>query len=117
MAEGSFIYSIKSYMSGEPSTESIVAVEPTTALSIKKSDWQKILGLSMGMSHLALYLMEQYLYICDERLRMLKYPAQDRYLDFTTNHKDIAARIKPQYLASYLGISRSTLFDFRKKRI
>jgi hypothetical protein len=63
-----------------------------------------------------LKVTEKYLLLYDERVRSLKLPAKERYMRFQKQFPEISSKVKLSYLASYLGLSRSSLNIIRAKK-
>lgn len=116
MPEGGFAYSITSYLTNSPSSEAIVAEEDTLVVAITKPNLEQLFLSSAAFTRIALYFTEQYLSRYDERVRGLRLQPEECYKRFQSQYPLLEARVKLNHLASYLGISRSTLCQLRKRR-
>ncbi|MEO6901820.1 MAG: Crp/Fnr family transcriptional regulator [Bacteroidia bacterium] len=115
--ENSFVYSPSSFIQNKPSIETIQLLEDSTFICMNKNDLEEMFIMFPETTYMALKITERYLLINDSRARALRLPANDRYLLFQKQYPGVVSRIKVQYLASYLGLSRSCLNLFRSKII
>jgi len=113
--ENNFVVDINSYNQGIPSAEYAQAItyceyivlskEAMNELSMTIIDWDKIIakitakGLSEKVNKISPMMVED---------------ATERYLKFLNNFPTLANRIPLSYLASYLGITQSSLSRIRK---
>lgn len=116
VADTDFIYSPVSFIQQKPSFETIQLLEDSIVLSISREDLEKIYKKHPEVMYLSLRIMEKYVLLCDERVRSLRLSAEERYWRFQRQFPQIVARVKVQYLASYLGLSRSSVNQVRSKK-
>ncbi len=117
VVENDFVYSPSSFIQNIPSIETIQLLEDSAIICIGKKELEEMFRKLPEATYLALKITERYLLIHDQRARALRLPANDRYILFQKQYPGITSRVKVQYLASYLGLSRSCLNLFRSKRI
>ena len=112
--EGELAISVYSFFSQQPSFEAIEALEDCTLLRLSHEKLSLLYRQHLEFNYIARYLTEQY-YIRSEAkanaLRMLS--AKERYLDLLENRPQLLARVPLGYIASYLGITQSTLSRIR----
>lgn len=113
--ENNFFADINSYNQGIPATEYIQAVTDCTYLSFSKKvlnelsmtiiEWDKIIAkiTSKGLAEKV-----------NKISPMMSEDAKERYLSFFKKFPNLANRIPLSYLASYLGITQSSLSRIRK---
>lgn len=116
VAENNFVVDINSYNQGIPSTEYAQAVthckycvlskEAMNELSMTITTWDKIIAkiVAKGFAEKV-----------NKISPMMTEDAGERYLKFLANFPTLANRIPLSYLASYLGITPSSLSRIRKK--
>lgn len=113
--ENNFVVDINSYNQGIPSAEYIQAItdckyialskEAMNELSMTIIEWDKIIakitakGLAEKVNKISTMMTED---------------ATERYLKFLANFSTLANRIPLSYLASYMGITQSSLSRIRK---
>lgn len=113
--ENNFVADINNYNQGIPSTEYLQAVTDCKYLVLSKSamnelsmtiiEWDRIVskitakGLAEKVNKISPMMTEN---------------ATERYLKFLTNFPALANRVPLSYLASYLGITQSSLSRIRK---
>lgn len=113
--EGGFRYSVLSNVHQKPSLEYIEALEDTKVCSLKQKDIYNLINFSSNFAQIYARLLEQYLCIYDQRHRSMQLKPEERYMRFKMQYPKLESRLKIEYLASYLGIGRSTLLELRKK--
>lgn len=116
VSDNDFIYSTASFIQQKPSFETIHLLEDSTVLCLTFQDLNEIHGKYPETIYISLKITEQYLLLYDERVRSLRLSAEERYLRFQKQFPQIVAKVKVQYLASYLGLSRSSLNTLRSKK-
>ncbi|MGN6420181.1 MAG: Crp/Fnr family transcriptional regulator [Pseudobacter sp.] len=114
--ENHFIADVASLNQGIPAVEYVQAVTDCTYIAISKNaldelsmtivGWDMIIGkiTAKGMSDKVNRISP-----------MMADDAKERYLRFLTNFPTLANRIPLSYLASYLGITQSSLSRIRRK--
>ena len=104
------------FLSGEPSTLFIDAIEASDLMQIDHPSHQRILdsvpgyaaAYQVGLQRLAAAMAKR---VIDS----VSAPALDRYLDFVASYPTLLQRVPLRMLASYLGMSPETLSRIRKK--
>ena len=114
--ENNFVVDINNYNQGIPSTEYLQAVTDCKYVALSKAamnelsmtiiDWDKMVSKITAKG-----LAEK----VNKISSMMPEDATERYLKFLTNFPTLANRVPLSYLASYLGITQSSLSRIRKK--
>lgn len=108
--EGSIVFSMDEVYYGQKSEENIEALEPLEGYRIQIA---KLLDLINNNLEWAIWWgkihQNEYRRIHRSHKERLSLPAADRYRMFYEQFPDVCKRVKRSYIASYLGISLSTL--------
>lgn len=115
--EKSLLTGLDSYITGQPSNFSVIALEPTAITFISKADIESLccrhrcleVALRSFFSVIALHMMSRI-------SEMLEEDATTRYNGFITANKELFNRISLGDLASYLGITQVSLSRIRAKK-
>lgn len=113
IGDGEFIYSTASYVRQKPSFECIQLIENSEYFSIVKEDLEKLQLKHPEVAILTIKILEKYLSIYDSRVRFLRLSANERYERYCHEFPNIAHHVKMEYLATFLGISRSSISKLR----
>lgn len=119
--EGHIIYSEISFVTRSPSPVIIEAIEPTSLISIKHEDLQRLFGEMPQLERLARLLLSDLFIKKDNRdFLYLSKTTRERFLDYVQSHPHILQRVPQKYIASYLDIKPETFSRLkhllRKKR-
>ncbi|WP_341904882.1 Crp/Fnr family transcriptional regulator [Fluviicola taffensis] len=115
MDENRFIADINSYNQGIPSTEYAQAVTDCEYLAFSKEGMEELSLTIVGWDAIISKITAKGL--ADKLTRISSMMAEDateRYLHFLTNFPGLANRIPLSQLASYLGITQSSLSRIRR---
>jgi CRP-like cAMP-binding protein len=106
---------INSFREETPSAEYIEAVTDCRILVFSKQDFTELAALIPGWQDLFVKITS---YVLENKLRvtsnMLAQDAQTRYLNFIDHYPGLVNRVPLAMLASYLGITPSSLSRIRK---
>jgi CRP/FNR family transcriptional regulator, anaerobic regulatory protein len=116
VSQNDFFYSTASFIHEKPSFESIQLLEDSIVISIEKKDMDYLFQIYPETTYVSLKITQQHLLLHDERVRSLRLTARDRYCHFQEKYPEISAKVKIQYIASYLGLSHSHLSHLRMKK-
>ena len=106
---------IQSFISGEPSKFYIEAIEDTQYLSISKVAFERLLSESPEWQIVVRKIWEETIVNIIDRLTAFQFQtAEQRYLELIQD-PDYLQMIPQKYLASYLGITPTSLSRLRKK--
>ena len=115
-AENDFMYSPFSFITQNPSFETIQLLENSTIICIHKRDIDELHQKFPQAAYLSYKITERYLLLYDARIRALRLSAEERLDHFKKQYPHLALRVQMAHLATYLGISRSCLSHLRTKR-
>ncbi len=115
--EGHGVSCIDSMIGNKPSLLSIETVEPCTIISLEKKDLELILlknpGLRENMLEILFKRFENYAHLFLSRIRDTP---QERYHNLVKSHPEIIKRVPQHYIASYLGITPTSLSRIRNRK-
>ena len=115
-SEGWWMADLSSFLTGEPSSFNMDALEDAELLLITKPSWELLLQKIPKLEHYFRILVQNHLVTTQKRLlQSLSEQAEERYLNFTKTYPDCVQRVPQHMIASYLGISRETLSRIRKQ--
>lgn len=111
------VASIDSLMTRQPSIFTIESIEPTTIISVRKSDFEELFSVYPE-------LKEEFQQMTFRRFRnyaqlflsRIKDSPKERYDDLLKNNPEIIKRIPQHYIASFLGITPVSLSRIRNKK-
>lgn len=113
--ENNMLVDLKSFEANIASSEYVQAVTDCKLYVISKTDWDDILNTIVAWESIAGKIFRKALIQKYERKSsLLEQDATTRYLLFMEKFPGVANRIPLGYLASYLGITQSTLSRIRK---
>ncbi|RYU94275.1 Crp/Fnr family transcriptional regulator [Emticicia agri] len=113
--ENNFVADINSYNQEIPSTEYIQAITPCTYLVLSKSAMKDLSMTIIEWDAIVAKITAKGLADKVNKISpMMAEDATERYLSFLEKFPKLANRIPLSYLASYLGITQSSLSRIRK---
>ena len=114
--EGWTISDLFSFLTGEPATYNIDALENSELVIISKSAHEEMLQkFHKYETYMRLQITGAYLAM-QKRLNSINtLSLEERYLDFTTIYPNIVQRVPQHMIASYLGFQPETLSRIRRK--
>jgi len=113
--ENNFLADVNSYNQGIPSTEYIQAITDCEYFVLSKTDMEELSMTIIGWDAIIAKITAKGLAEKVNRISpMLTEDAKERYLKFLSNFPTLANRIPLSYLASYLGITQSSLSRIRR---
>ena len=115
VAENEFIYSPASFILQKPSIETIELLENTTYLSISKKDLENTYQAYPETAYVSLKINQKYILLFEERAKLLRLSADERYARFEIQYPYLKGRLKMEHLATYLGLSRSSIQSIKNK--
>jgi CRP-like cAMP-binding protein len=111
------VASIDSFMNNQPSLFSIESIEPSIILTIGKDTFKKLLQtypeLESGFQDFIFQRFGNYARLF---LSRIKDTPKERYEDLIKNHPEIIKRVPQHYIASYLGITPTSLSRIRNRK-
>ncbi|HEX8316270.1 MAG TPA: Crp/Fnr family transcriptional regulator [Flavisolibacter sp.] len=114
--EGWWIADLYSYLTDEPSTFTIDALEEVELLVITRPAWEELMLKVPKLEHYFRVLVQNHLIATQRRLlQTLTQTAEEKYVKFADAYPACIQRVPQHMIASYLGISRETLSRLRKQ--
>ena len=114
--EGSFITDLFSFLTSEPSTYNIDAIEDSELVLITKSASDELRKLSSKYQELIFQeTSEAYIQLARRITSTISLGLDERYIDLITHYPDIIYRVPQHMIASYMGLTPETLSRIRKR--
>lgn len=114
--EGWTISDLYSFMTSEPATYNIDALEDSELILITKSAHEEILkSVPKFETYYLMQLTGAYLAMQKRITSIISLSLEDRYLYLTKLYPDIVQRVPQHMIASYMGLTPETLSRIRKK--
>lgn len=105
-----------SYLSEEPSPFFVETLEPTVTAKIKTSDIKVLASTSTAVQEKFSELVNKaFLSVDKKSYDFANKEAKDRYLEFAKENPEIIRRAKQEHIASYLGITPSSLSRIKRE--
>ncbi|GLB48330.1 Crp/Fnr family transcriptional regulator [Neptunitalea lumnitzerae] len=115
-AEGWFISDMLSFLTEEPATFNIEAVENSELVLISKSAHEELLKLSPKYETFIRELITNAYIALQKRINANNSQSiEERYEDFIHNYPDITKRVPQHMIASYMGTTPETISRIRKR--
>lgn len=116
--KGYFSTDLSSFVFDAPSRFIIQALVDTEIYSINKTDYKKIGELVPQWNEIEKIFILRCFTIIEERVfSHLSMSAEERYLSFFENNKELFNQVPLQYIASMLGMTPETFSRIRKKQL
>lgn len=117
--ENELVSSYKSYLTRQPSTTYIQALEDTRLIHITRAAMDAMLAnplLAYKMEHFGRMVAEHYLCCYEDRVAafVTKSP-EERYLELLDTGKDVLRRMPQHYIANFLGITPVSLSRIKRR--
>ena len=111
-----FISDVHSYLTGEPATMFVEALEDSVVAFLPKQEFEALCDrYPEWQKATRIYIMRGYAYMQKRMVANLQKSAEERYLDFVRDYREIEQRVPRHALASYLNMSQEYLSKIRKK--
>lgn len=115
--EGQAVASIDSFLNNKPSLYTIESIEPSIIYSISKDKFEEIYKLFPEFKERFQELMYlRFRNYANLFLSRIKDSPKERYEDLVLNHPQIIKRVPQHYIASYLGITPTSLSRIRNRK-
>ncbi|MEO5888668.1 MAG: Crp/Fnr family transcriptional regulator [Ferruginibacter sp.] len=113
--ENNILVDLTSFDNETPSTSYVQAVTDCRLIVFSKQDWQELLQTIVGWDTIVHKITSKALLQKIERISpLVAEDATSRYLKFLEIYPTVVNRIPLSYVASYLGITQSSLSRIRK---
>lgn len=114
--EGWFISDLYSFLTGEPATYNIDALEDSELVVISRSANEELLARSPKyQAFLFQQITGAYIALQKRITSSNSLSPEERYKNFITTYPDIVQRVPQHMIASYLGVKPETLSRIRKR--
>ena len=116
--EGWTISDLYSFLTSEPATYTIDALEDSELALISKSAHEELLKtLPKYETYVRLQLTGAYIAMQRRLTSIISLSLEERYASFTATYPNIVQRVPQHMIASYMGLTPETLSRLRKKII
>jgi CRP-like cAMP-binding protein len=114
--ENSWYTDYESFLTGQPSSQNIDALEPTELLLIQKQDLEKLYVENPKIERFGRLMAENaYLGVRKKNESLLNLSPEDRYLKLLKERPKVIERVPQHYIASFLGLQPQSLSRIRKR--
>ncbi|MBO0948831.1 Crp/Fnr family transcriptional regulator [Fibrella forsythiae] len=118
IVKNGFAIAPHSFFNQEPSSENIELLAPSTVFSIQYDDLQRLYADFPLFNQVGRKIMEHYVLQYEWRIRILRTrSAEKRYDMFEQQFGPILVTAQGRHVASFLGMTASTLSRLRSKRM
>lgn len=115
--EGGIVFSMDELYYNKPSEEFVETLEDTVAYRIALSDLLKLFHTNIELANWGRIIhQDEYRRLHRSHKERLTLPAKERYEEFQRQFPDVCRRANLGYIASYLGITPSTLSRIRSQK-
>lgn len=114
--ENKYSGSLQTIMNNKPADENIVALEKSLLLTVDIRELEKIAAKNLHITKLLNLSYKQIIQEAAARIKFLiAYSPEERYLYFSETYPGLEQRVKQKDLASFLGITESSLSRMRAR--
>lgn len=115
IGENHFVTDYQNFAANMPASEYVQAVTNCKLLVFSKQDWDELLNTIIGWDKIVTKIVEKCLIQkIEARSPLVSEDATTRYLSFLQKFPTLANRVPLSYIASYLGITQSSLSRIRR---
>lgn len=116
LPENNFLFSPSNFLTDQPANESIQLLEDSDVLIMSKATLQSLQLVYPEAALLTVRVLEKYLNNYDNRVRFLRLSAKARLESYESEYPTIVNRLTIPQLASFLGLSKSSISHIRNKK-
>ncbi|WP_196894874.1 Crp/Fnr family transcriptional regulator [Aureivirga marina] len=114
--ENWWVNDLYSYLTKTPSKQFVQAIEKSIILQIHRDSLNELFDQIPAIERFFRLKFEKaYVSLQDRTINTLSKTAEERYLEFRSQYRDIEQRVPQYMIASYLGITPEFLSAMRKK--
>lgn len=114
--EGWTISDLYSFLTGEPATYNIDALEDSELVLISKQAQEELMQrVPKYETYIRLQLTGAYIAMQRRLTSIISMPLEERYASFVAQYPNIVQRVPQHMLASYMGLTPETLSRVRRK--
>jgi len=114
--EGWIISDLYSFLTGEPATYNIDAIEDAELVLISKTAHEELLQkLPKYETFTRLNITGAYIAMQKRLTSIISSPLEERYANFTALYPEIVQRVPQHMIASYMGLKPETLSRIRRR--
>ena len=114
--EGWTISDLYSFLTGEPATYNIDALEDSELVLIDKASHEEMLKtIPAYETHMRIQITGAYIAMQRRLTSIISLPVDERYENLIKTYPNIAQRVPQHMIASYMGLQPETLSRIRKK--
>jgi CRP-like cAMP-binding protein len=115
ISEGEPCLSVYSFISQQPSQESIEVLEDSMIWSMPYEELQDLYKKNPELNLIGRLLIENYYMLLEDHIRSLKHKSsKDRYLQFVEEAPGLVQRVSLTHIASFLGMTKENLSRIRR---
>ncbi|MFQ6603884.1 Crp/Fnr family transcriptional regulator [Flavobacterium sp. C3NV] len=113
--ENNLVVDLESFENEIPSTAYVQAITDTTMMVFSKKDWKELSNTIVGWDAIVHKVISRALMQkVERRSPQISEDATTRYLKFLEIYPNVVNRVPLSYVASYLGVTQSSLSRIRK---
>jgi len=114
--DGSFLTDLYSFLTNEPSTYNIDAIEDSELVMITRSASDELRKISPKYQEFIFQATSEAYIQLERRISStISISLEERYKELTTTYPDIIQRVPQHMIASYMGLTAETLSRVRKR--
>lgn len=113
--DGALVFSMDEMYYGLPSQEYVETIEPSTAFRIAIDDLLRLFGTNIELANWGRIIhQDEYRRLHRSHKERLTLPARQRYEEFRKQFPEVCLKARLSDIASYLGLTLSTLSRLRR---
>jgi CRP-like cAMP-binding protein len=114
ISENNLVVDIVNFEAGTASAEYLQATTDCSLIVFTKQDWDELSHTIVGWENIKAKMVQQCMYQKSRKNPVILQDATTRYLEFIENYPMLVNRVPLIYIASYLGVTPTSLSRIRK---